>query len=637
MNELHALPLKDIKIHDPLFGHYIEKLHTEIIPYQWGILNDQGTSDVPSGCLRNFRIAAGLEQGERRGDICQDSDLAKWLEAVAYSLQTRPDGVLEARADACVDLLEKVQGADGYLNTYYTLTEPDARWTNLTEGHELYCAGHFIEAAVAYHEATGKRKFLDIMCRYADLIDRVFGPEEGKLKGYPGHEELELALVKLYRVTGEARYLNLALFFIRQRGQKPRYFEEELKARGGKTHFDSELMIDPKYAQTHLPPVEQTTAEGHAVRAVYLYCAMADLAQETGDEQLRQACRSIFHNIAREKLYLTGGIGSAEYSERFSASFDLPNDTCYCETCASIGLALFSLRMCRLERDAAYADVMEKAFYNNLLAGVNREGNRFFYVNPLEVTPDFCDQSTSLRHVKTERQQWFTVACCPTNIARTLGSLGQYLFSMGEGEAYVNLYLTSDVELGALGTLNIETRYPFNGNIQLRLNAKEPMALHLRIPAHSPLLLLKVNGKPIVPKVERGFAHVDCAQGDTEITLLLDLKPHYMYADVRVSSDAGKVALSQGPLAYCFEQADNGEGLSAMLVDPAAAPEICSCAIDPAANGLRVKGYQESNGEDRLYSTHPPSRAPRTLAAIPYYCWNHRGRGEMRVWMRRSE
>lgn len=637
MNELHALPLKDIKIHDPLFGHYIEKLHTEIIPYQWNILNDQGMSDVPSGCLRNFRIAAGLEQGERRGDICQDSDLAKWLEAVAYSLQTRPDPALEARADACVDLLEKAQGADGYLNTYYTLTEPDARWTNLMEGHELYCAGHFIEAAVAYHEATGKRKLLEIMCRFADLIDQVFGPEEGKLKGYPGHEELELALVKLYRTTGEARYLNLAQFFIRQRGQKPRYFEEELKARGGKTHFDSELMKDPKYAQTHLPPVEQTTAEGHAVRATYLYCAMADLAQETGDGRLRLACRSIFHNIAREKLYLTGGIGSAEYSERFSASFDLPNDTCYCETCASIGLALFALRMCRMERDAAYADVMEQALYNNLLAGVNREGNRFFYVNPLEITPDFCDQSTSLRHVKTERQQWFHVACCPTNIARTLGSLGQYLFSLGDCEAFVNLYLPSEVNLGALGTLSIETRYPADGNIQLQVNAKEAMALYLRIPSHSPMLLLKVNGKIVTPKVARGYACVDCDCGHTDISLLLDLKPRYLYADVRVSADAGKVALMQGPLVYCFEQADNGEGLSAMLIDPTIAPEAYHCAIDTSSNAFSVNGYQESNTEDRLYSTQLPRRTQRTLVAIPYYCWNHRGRGEMRVWMRRSE
>ncbi len=636
MTELHALPLKDIRIHDHIFGHYIEKLHTEIIPYQWSILNDHGSPDAPSSCLRNFRIAAGLEQGERRGDICQDSELAKWLEAVAYSLQIRQDAELEARADACVELLEKAQGQDGYLNTYFTLTEPDARWTNLTEGHELYCAGHFIEAAVAYFEATGKRRFLDVMCRNADLIDSVFGPEAGKLKGYPGHEELELALVKLYHVTGEARYLNLALYFVYQRGQAPRYFAEELKARGGKTHFESKLMIDPKYAQTHLPPVSQNTAEGHAVRATYLYCAMADLAQESGDQALYRACRAIFHNIEREKLYLTGGIGSAEYGERFSASFDLPNDTCYCETCASIGLALFALRMCRMERDAAYADVMERALYNTVLAGINRDGNRFFYVNPLEVTPDFCDQNTSLKHVKTQRQQWFDVACCPTNIARTLGSLGQYLFSVAPGEAYVNLYISCKADLPAIGSIRIETLYPADGAVSIHLNAAETAALWLRIPSHSPLISVCVNGQPVSPMIVKGYAKVEVVPGENKISLMLDVRPRFIYADTRVSADAGKAALMQGPLVYCFEQADNGEGLASMIINTSVVPKACPCPVDPSVQSFEVAGFKEHNAVDSLYSTAQPIAESRMLTATPYYCWSHRGRGEMRVWLRRG-
>ena len=634
MKRLTSLPLNTITIRDPLFGHYIEKLHTGLIPYQWSILNDMGGSDVPSGCLRNFRIAAGLETGERYGMIFQDSDLAKWLEAVAYSLQTRPDAELEARADECIELLAKAQGEDGYLNTYYTLTEPDGRWTNLTEGHELYCAGHFIEAAVAYCEATGKRRFLDIMCRNADLIDRVFGPEEWKCKGYPGHEELELALVKLYRATGETRYLRLAEHFIAQRGRKPRYFEEELARRGGQTHFDSELMVDPKYAQTHMPPAAQTTAEGHAVRATYLYCAMADIAQETGDEALRSACRSIFHSIAREKMYLTGGVGSAEYGERFGASFDLPNDTCYCETCASIGLALFSLRMCRLERDAAYADVMERALYNTVLAGVNRDGNRFFYVNPLEVTPAFCDESTSLAHVKPERQQWFDVACCPTNIARTLGSLGQYLFSAGEGELFVNLYLSCEVDLGAQGHLSMDTRYPEGGDIHIRLQATEPLTLYLRIPAAAPLVSLTVTDTAQTPVMEHGYARLAVPQGETELNLSLDVRPRFLYADVRVSADAGKVAFVKGPLVYCFEQADNGENLAALMVNPAQTPTPCENPVDAATSAYQFTGLREHGTEDALYTTQPPTTEPCALTAVPYYCWNHRGRGEMRVWMR---
>jgi len=669
MKRLSPLPLQEIRILDPLFSHYIGKLHSEMIPYQWNILNDGGAAStagnsarkdvskmlsekstrnlndaedtdkaadsyVASGCLRNFRIVAGLEEGERYGVIFQDSDLAKWLEAVAYSLQTHPDPELEQRADDCIALLEQAQGADGYLNTYFMLTEPGKRWTNLMEGHELYCAGHFIEAAVAYAEATGKKKFLEVMCRYADLIDQVFGPEEGKKKGYPGHEEIELALVKLYQATQEKRYLDLALYFIDQRGQKPLYFVQELAKRGGKTHYDGDFMMDPTYAQIHQIPRKQTTAEGHAVRATYLYCAMADLALEYQDKEMRQACRKIFDNIYNEKLYITGGIGSVEKGERFSGSYDLPNDTCYCETCASIGLALFALRMCRMERDAMYADVMENALYNRVLAGVNREGNRFFYVSPLEITPDFCDESASLSHVTPERQQWFDVACCPTNIARTLGSLGQYLLSTDGEEVYVYLYLSSETALGDGDTLTMQTEYPVNGKVQLRLQSEKARTLWLRIPGHSPLESLRVNGEEIKPEIRKGFAAVACTAGETQIDVTLQVRPRFVYAKGAVSMDAGKTALMQGPLVYCFEQADNGKGLGAMIVDTAQTPEACACPVDEASNALLVRGWLEKDATDALYGTEAPAMEPLTLKAVPYYCWNNRGRGEMRVWMR---
>ncbi|MDD3212114.1 MAG: glycoside hydrolase family 127 protein [Eubacteriales bacterium] len=666
MTRLMPRPLQDIKITDPLFSHYIGKLHSEIIPYQWNILNDGGAPGTPenrsreevskmlsektshqlegsdaiedtpvaSGCLRNFRIAAGLEEGERYGVIFQDSDLAKWLEAVAYSLQTHPDPELEQRADDCIALIEQAQCEDGYLNTYFTLTEPGKRWTNLMEGHELYCAGHLMEAAVAYAEATGKRRFLSVMCRYADLIDQVFGPEEGKLKGYPGHEEIELALVKLYHATGEKRYLDLALYFINQRGQKPLYFVQELAARGGKTHYNGDFMMDPTYAQIHKPPREQTTAEGHAVRATYLYCAMADLALEYQDEELWQACRKIFDNIRNQKLYITGGIGSVEKGERFSGNYDLPNDTCYCETCASIGLALFALRMCRMERDAAYADVMENALYNRVLAGVNRDGNRFFYVSPLEITPDFCDHSASLAHVTPERQQWFDVACCPTNIARTLGSLGQYLLSTDGEETYVYLYLSAETALGNGDTLSLQTDYPISGKVRLQLRSGKARKLWLRIPGHSPLNSLRINGVETQPEIRKGFAEVCCAAGETQIDLVLQVRPRFVYAKGAVSTDAGKTALTQGPLVYCFEQADNGAGLGSLIVDPSQTPQACECPVDAASNALLVQGWRETDASDTLYGTEAPAMEKTVLKAVPYYCWNNRGRGEMRVWMR---
>lgn len=632
MKRLTPLPLHDITIRDTLFGHYIEKLHTALIPYQWSILNDQGESGVSSGCLRNFRIAAELETGERRGVIFQDSDLAKWLEAVAYSLQTHPDADLEARADACIELLAKAQGEDGYLNTYYTLTEPDGRWTNLTEGHELYCAGHFIEAAVAYSEATGKRRFLDVMCRNADLIDRVFGPKAPQCKGYPGHEELELALVKLYRATGEMRYIKLAEHFIAQRGQEPRYFEEELARRGGKTHFDSELMVDSKYAQTHMPPVKQTTAEGHAVRAAYLYCAMADIAQEMDDEALRSACRSIFHNIAREKMYLTGGVGSAEYGERFSASFDLPNDTCYCETCASIGLALFSLRMCRLERDAAYADVMERALYNTVLAGVNRDGNRFFYVNPLEVTPAFCDESTSLRHVKPERQQWFDVACCPTNIARTIMSIGGYAFGQ-DGEAlYIHIPLAGEVHEGP-HALRVESAYPFGSRVTLTALA-DGQQVRLRSGALAPVRALRLNGEPLTLTPQDGYLRLPTLRRGDCVEAELDMTVHPVVAHARVTADAGKATAMRGPIVYCAEQADNGAGVASLALPAYPAFEEEAAFTGDGAVALRARGTKAVYpGGDALYCNGSFDWQACEVRLIPYYLWANRGEGEMRVYL----
>lgn len=323
-----------------------------------------------------------------------------------------------------------------------------------------------------------------------------------------------------------------------------------------------------------------------------------------------------------------------EKGERFSGNYDLPNDTCYCESCASIGLALFALRMCRMERDATYADVMENALYNRVLAGVNRDGNRFFYVSPLEITPDFCDHSASLAHVTPERQQWFDVACCPTNIARTLGSLGQYLLSTDGEETYVYLYLSSETALGGGDALTIRTEYPANGAVRLHLQSETSRKLWLRIPGHSPLESLRVNDAEIKPEIRKGFAAVECAAGETHITLTLQVRPRYVYAKGAVSMDAGKTALTQGPLVYCFEQADNGEGLGSMIVDPTQMPRACACPVDEASDALLVQGWRETDTTDALYGEDAPTMEKMTLKAVPYYCWNNRGRGEMRVWMR---
>ena len=399
------IALDQVRITDELYGPMLRLVAERVLPYQWEALNDRVPGTEKSHCLDNFRVAAGDLPGRHQGAIFQDTDLYKWLEAVAYCIANGTGKHLLPLAQEAAVLIARAQEPDGYLNTYITIECPEKRWSNLAEGHELYGAGHLIEAAVAYYRATGEKLLLDTAQRFADLIDRTFGAEDGKCHGYPGHQEIELALVKLYRATGEKRYLHLADYFIRQRGQKPNYLLAEMAGRKGRNVFPEFCEYDDKYAQTHLSPLEQTTAEGHAVRAVYMYSAMADLALELGDPEMARAAETLYNNIVQRRMYITGGIGSSGKLERFTADFDLPNDRMYCESCASIGLMMFAQRMAALTGEARYYDTVELALSNTVLAGISREGDRYFYVNPLEVWPDNCLPSTSMSHVKPVRQR----------------------------------------------------------------------------------------------------------------------------------------------------------------------------------------------------------------------------------------
>ncbi|NTU77236.1 MAG: glycoside hydrolase family 127 protein, partial [Alphaproteobacteria bacterium] len=466
-NKLHPSNIQHIEITDPFFGRYVSMIAESILPYQWGALNgrvdisdsDQWealngrvTNERVSSCIDNFRIAAGEKQGRHSGAVFQDTDAYKWLEAAAFCIQIGKGDALRALADELIALIEHAQQPDGYLNTYFTIADPERRWKNLAEGHELYCAGHLIEAAVAYYHATGTDRLLEVAKRFADLIASVFGPEAGKCKGYPGHQEIELALVKLYRVTRIERYLDLAKHFLQERGKAPNYLVNEMETTKDFRLFPEFSHYDAEYAQTHLPPVEQTTAEGHAVRAVYMYSAMADLAKECDDERMKQACKVLWENITTKRMYITGGIGSSGLLERFTVDYDLPNDRMYCESCASIGLMMFAQRMNLLTRDASYYDVVERALCNTVLAGISVKGDRYFYVNPLEVWPDNCKSSTSMSHVKPVRQEWFSCACCPPNIARTLASVGQYIYSEDEKSIYINQFISSKLQTNIAGT-----------------------------------------------------------------------------------------------------------------------------------------------------------------------------------------
>jgi DUF1680 family protein len=451
---LKPIKLSNIRITDSLFGSYSRLVTEKIIPYQWEILNDRIKEADPTYCIANFKIASREISGERKGVVFQDTDLYKWIEAVAYCIENGSGAKFMNTADEVIELIGRAQQSDGYLNTYYTIIAPDKKWSNLVEGHELYTAGHLIEAAVAYYSATGKSNLLTVAKKNADLICNVFGRGEGQIRGYPGHQEIELALVKLYRVTKEMRYLNQARYFIEERGTEPNYFLDEIKKRGGYEFFSEFDDYDLKYSQSHISPINQRTAEGHAVRAMYMCSAMADLALECDDNKMMEACQAIWDNVTKRRMYITGGIGSSGFRERFTTDYDLPNKTNYSETCASIGLMMFGQRMTAATRNAAYYDIVERALYNTVLAGLSVTGDKYFYVNPLEVVPGFCTDHTYMMHVKANRQGWFNVACCPTNVARTLASLGQYIYAKDNEALYINQFISSVAEI-QIGEANI--------------------------------------------------------------------------------------------------------------------------------------------------------------------------------------
>lgn len=639
--------LNSVKIDDSFWTEYVNLTREVVIPYQWEALNDNLPDTEPSHAIKNFKIAAGEETGEFHGMVFQDSDVAKWLEAVGYSLSVHQNPDLEALADSVIELIAKAQQEDGYLNTYFTVKEPGKRWTNLLDCHELYCAGHMMEAAVAYYEGTGKRKLLDVMCKFADYIDTVFGTEEGKIRGYCGHQEVELALVKLYRATNNEKYLNLAKYFIDERGQKPSYFEAEWEKRGKTSHWSKGMVPKPnrKYNQSHLPVREQTVAVGHAVRAVYMYTAMADIALETGDKELLKACKTLWEDMTNGQMYITGGIGSTAHGEAFTFDYDLPNDTVYAETCASIGLIFFASRMLQIEPKSTYADVIERALYNTVLGSMSKDGRHFFYVNPLEVWPEACSENPTKHHVKPVRQKWFGCACCPPNVARLLASLGQYIYTSNEDNIYTHLYIGGEAELEAGNSkvkLKQETDYPWSGYVKITVSSdtEKNLSICLRIPDWCKNSSVKINGchVKLKDKILDGYAILNrlWKSGDV-IELQLEMKAELIQANPKVRADAGRVAIQRGPLVYCLEGVDNGANLQALTIDTN--NELVEAYDKDLLGGavtLKGKAFREKDDTwgSSLYKSLKKDEELVDIKAIPYFLWANRGLNEMLVWVR---
>lgn len=517
------LDLKQIRVTDDFWHREQELVRTQVIPYQWEALNDRVEGAAPSYCMRNFKVAGRMMREKREkgqayvapaytfrgfealpqdpahpdedkfyGFVFQDTDFSKWIEAVGYSLMQHPDPELEKTADEAIDIVCAAQMENGYLDTYYIINGMDRAFTNLRDHHELYCLGHLVEGAVAYYQATGKDKLLCAAERFADYCCQVFGPEPGQCKGYPGHEIAEMALVRLFEEDNQGKYLHLAKFFLDQRGTQPYYFEQEEEERAAHDGQPYRKTTDNSYHQAHLPVREQSEAVGHAVRAMYLYSGMADVARQCGDQALEAACDRLWDNVTREKLYVTGGVGATHMGEAFSYNYDLPNDTAYSETCAAIGLVFWARRMLQLKPRAKYADVMELALYNTVLAGMALDGKSFFYVNPLEAVPEACHRDARKFHVKSVRQKWFGCACCPPNIARLVSSVAAYAYTEADrypldtGEwnqpvdtLWIHLYMGSEftkqvwvsrTEKRTLG-VQVESGMPWNGSVKIQLRS----------------------------------------------------------------------------------------------------------------------------------------------------------------------
>jgi DUF1680 family protein len=613
--KLTAVSFTEVTIADDFWAPRLETNRKVTIAYDFEKCEQTGRID-------NFAKAGGLMEGEFEGIYFNDSDLYKVIEGAAYSLKIHPDPELEKYVDGVIEKIAAAQWEDGYLYTFYSLPQrqPEKRWTDVRNKHELYCAGHFFEAAVAYYQATGKREILDVAIKLADYIDSVFGP--GKKHDVPGHEEIEIGLVKLYGITGEKRYLALAKFFLDERG----------RAHGRKIYGD--------YCQDHKPVVEQNAAVGHAVRAGYLYSGMADVAALTGDADYIEALGRIWQDVVSKKMYITGGIGARGGGESFGEDYELPNATAYCETCAAISNAMWNHRMSLLHGDAKYIDVLERVIYNGFLSGISLSGNKFFYPNPLASDG------------KYQRSPWFGCACCPTNIVRFMPSLPGYAYAQQADNVYVNLFVAGSAAIrigqNTVG-LQQQTRYPWDGDVRIIVEPEHSgqFTVCVRIPGwaqNSPVpsdlysypdrnreeVSLKVNGNPVALNIVKGYARIrrTWEKGDA-IELNLPMPIRRVAANEKIKDNRGRTAVERGPVVYCFEGADNPRGV-ANLVLP------IDAKLQTEYHNDLLGGIVTITGRGQIRQDGKKGVEGIDVVAIPYYAWAHRGKNEMAIWMPKS-
>lgn len=560
--------------------------------------------------------------------IFWESDATKWIEGAAYFLKQHPNTQLEQKIDELVERMAKNQEENGYLNAYFTVVEPDARFQRRTD-HELYCVGHLIEGALAYAEATGKVKMLEVAKKYVDLVDQVFRVEHSAAFDTPGHQEIELALYKLYDYTGEERYKLLAEYFLETRGKS----EKDV----------TYSWANMEYMQSHLPVRNQKTAEGHSVRACYMYCGMADLARHNQDQEMFEACKALFDNITNRRMYITGGIGSTHYGESFSYDYHLPDYTAYAETCASISLAMFSRRMWLMEADGKYADAAELALYNTVMAGVSLSGDSFFYENPLAADPKRVRFNQSRPQELQEylpilqRVKVFGCSCCPPNLLRIVGSIGDYMYSMTEDILYTQCYMSGIAQISHNGkTVAVEqkTGYPYDGNIQITIKEDADFDLALRIPGWCHSYHLTRNGEDVVLQAQKGFITLKAPfyAGD-QISLSLDMPIRLVEANPNVVDLCGRVAVMCGPIVFCAEEPEGDYSLRNVRLSRNHLFEKGSIVIEGTELPVIKAEATVRIPSDHLYQDQPYMRKNTTIQLVPYHAWANRGVWEMTVWM----
>ena len=627
---IQPVTFTDVKIEDGFWLPRMEINRTVTIPFAF-------KKSEETGRISNFAKAGGLIEGEFEGRRYNDSDVFKIMEGAAYSLSLNRDPELENYRDDLIAKIVAAQEDDGYLFTTRTINPENPapgsgkeRWSNLGSSHELYNIGHMYEAAVAYFQATGKDSLLNVALKSANLIAKTFGP--GKLQGFPGHQEIEIGLAKLFRITGDEKYLNLAKFFLDIRG--PSGFTKQFEETSPFSIYNQDW-----YLQAHKPVVEQNEAIGHSVRATYMYSGMADIAALTGDVEYVNAIGRIWSNVVSKKLYLTGGIGSRHEGEAFGDDYELPNATAYNETCAAIGNVFWNQRLFLLHGNAKFIDVLERTLYNGLISGISLSGDRFFYPNPLE-----SDGIYPFNQGEVSRKPWFDCACCPVNLARFLPSFPGYVYAKQDDILYINLFVegSSKVEIEK-NQVNIfqQTKYPRDGNIKITINPKKTaeFAVYVRIPGwarNEPVpsdlytflipdkeeVTLKINSEQIPLNITNGFARIRrrWEKGD-EIELRLPMPVRRVLSHEKVKENSGKVALQRGPIVYCFEAIDNeGKVLNKTISDDISFEVEFNPGLLGGLNVLTGSGPNRSN----------------SLVAIPYYAWSHRGTGEMAVWLPRK-